>query len=190
MQLCLHYSPRSLLSCKNQTKQEEKAGYESTPKMSTTSNLQVSLATPTLSFTTDPPILQITASVHNTAEIPVTILKWNTPLDPRAGILGIFEFRDTESGEILSTDTIKISRKLPVSADDLIEINALESVEAHHTLTGLEVHKGRGYSVRARGIWHAVWANPVVDVTASQRQNLTGADSGEFLSEFVTFQVK
>lgn len=158
--------------------------------MGTISNLQVTLTTPTLSFTTDPPTLQITGSVHNAASFPVTLLRWNTPLDPSAGILGIFEFRDTESGEILSTDAIKISRKLPISTDDLIEINASQSVEAHHTLTGLEVHKGRGYSVRARGIWHAVWANPVVDVTASQRKNLAGADSGEFQSEFITFQVK
>ncbi|KAJ6003342.1 hypothetical protein N7451_005889 [Penicillium sp. IBT 35674x] len=147
-------------------------------QLTLTSNIQTLIAqTPTS--------LPLKISIHNPTMAPVTVLRWNTPFDPRASLLDLFEVRDTTTGHILAADTIKISRKLPVSVNDLVEINAGKTMTCDATLTGLYFQSGHEYSVRARGIWMAVWLKSLVDVTASQLKGLSEAESGEFESNVV-----
>ncbi|OQE14677.1 hypothetical protein PENFLA_c036G10416 [Penicillium flavigenum] len=146
-------------------------------------SLQVTLAPQT-------PILQaqeafalpIKVSVYNAADSPVTILRWGTPLDPQAGVLGVFEICDTTDQRKLSVPTIMVSRKLPASADDLVEIQARHTrdVTVDLRIPGLE--KGHEYSVRAQGTWHAVWPTEISKVTTSQLRDNEGANRGKFLS--------
>ncbi|KAJ5712406.1 hypothetical protein N7493_008874 [Penicillium malachiteum] len=154
--------------------------------------LKVSLQTPAL-LTSEPPspiILPLTAFIQNENQYPITIVKWNTPLDPNAGSLGIFHICDTTSGETLAADTIEISRKLPASQDDLVQIDGGQTIQYQHDLTGWNFQKDHEYSIRAQGTWHSLWNCPLADVTASQTQTLTGDKRGQFRSEFVGFMVK
>ena len=153
--------------------------------------LEVTLATQALdSGAQSPFILPITVSIHNAASSPVTVLKWGTPLDPRAGVLGVFEVCKTGSGQILAPETIKISRKLPPSAEDLVEIAAGQRLDRTVTLPGLHLETGHEYSVQARGIWHAIWEKPLADVTASQLEDFGGAERGSFESNLAIVDIK
>lgn len=134
--------------------------------------------------------LALQISIHNLTNTPITVLRWNTPLDPRASLLDVFEVCDTTAGHALTADTIKMSRKLPASVDDLVEIDAGETMKCDATLTGLYFQTGHEYSVRARGIWMAIWLQPLVDVTASQLKGLFGAESGRFESNVAVVEVK
>ncbi|KAJ5889250.1 hypothetical protein N7504_010060 [Penicillium tannophilum] len=137
-----------------------------------------------------PTSLPLQISIHNPTITPITILRWNTPFDPLASLLNLFEVRDTTTGHTLAADTIKISRKLPASVNDLVEINAGETMTCDATLTGLYLQAGHEYSVRARGIWMAVWLKGLVDVTASQLRSLSGAESGEFESNVAVAEIQ
>lgn len=126
--------------------------------------------------------IPITISIRNPAEAPVTLLTWNSPLDSHAGVLGVFEIRDLGNGKTIEIDTIKVSRKLPATPDDLVEIPAGQTVERIVKLPSFQSEEGHEYSIRAQGVWHAIWDMPLTDVTASQLTNLTGAVRGEFQS--------
>lgn len=136
------------------------------------------------------PAVTIKVSIENLAPSPVTVLKWGTPLDSRAGVLGIFEICDTDNGQTLPTETIKISRKLPPSIEDLVEIPGGQIMDQLINLPGLQVEEGHHYSVHAQGIWHAVWDEPLANVSVSQLQDLTGAKRGEFSSNTALLQVE
>ena len=126
--------------------------------------------------------LPITVSVQNTADVPVTVLRWNTPLDPQAGVLGVFEVSDTTDQRTLDIPIIMVSRKLPASEEDLVEIRAHETVDVAVNLPVSGLEKGHQYSVRAQGTWHAVWPTELSNVTPSQLENNEGAKGGEFRS--------
>ncbi|KAJ5584789.1 uncharacterized protein N7459_004589 [Penicillium hispanicum] len=153
-------------------------------------DLQVSLtSSPSTMQAQSPSTFPVTVTVHNPASSPVTVLKWGTPLDNRAGLMGIFEVCDTSTGHTLTLDTIKISRKLPPSREDLIEISPKGTLERTVDLPRQRFRKGHEYSIRAQGLWHAIWKEPVANVTASQLQDLTGAARGGFSSEVAIVKV-
>ncbi|KAJ5657287.1 uncharacterized protein N7484_000936 [Penicillium longicatenatum] len=155
------------------------------------SSLELTLPTILQNLNTqNPTSLPLQISIHNLTNTPITVLRWNTPFDPRASLLDLFEVRDTTTGRTLAADTIKISRKLPASVDDLVEIRAGETMTCDATITGLYFETGHEYSVRARGIWMAIWPRQLEDVTASQMQSLFGAESGGFESNVAVVEVK
>ncbi|KAJ5762590.1 uncharacterized protein N7511_005972 [Penicillium nucicola] len=146
-------------------------------------NLQVTLASQSpIIGAPQPPAIHITASVHNAADFPITFLKWATPLDPQAGVLGVFEIWDKAQNKTMPVPIIKVSRKLPASREDLVEILPRQTLQTTITLPTTNLDKGNEYSIRARGVWHAVWPTGLVDVTASQLEDTQGASRGEFLS--------
>lgn len=133
--------------------------------------------------------IPVQVSVYKPAEHPVTILKWGTPMDPHAGVLGIFAVCDTETGKTLRLAKVNISRKLPASHEDLIEISAGQTMDKTISLAGLPLEKGHEYSIRAKGIWHAVWEKPLADVTAVHLEHLAEARRGEFGSNSALFKL-
>ncbi|KAF3385640.1 putative secreted protein [Penicillium rolfsii] len=138
--------------------------------------LQVTLASqlPTLhaqSSTTVP----VKVSIQNTGSEPVTFLKWGTPFDAHAAVSGVFEVRDTADGRVLPLDVLKMSRKLPASTEDLIEVAGGQSLDNVVELPGLNFEEGHDYSIITQGIWHALWNEPRVNVTASQLSDFSGA---------------
>ena len=74
--------------------------------------------------------------------------------------------------------------------NDLVEINAGETMTCDASLTGLHFQRGHEYSVRARGIWMAVWLKGLLDVTASQLKDHSGSESGEFESNVAVVEIK
>lgn len=136
------------------------------------SNLQASSSLP----------VPIIISIHNHAQAPVTLLTWNSPLDFQAGVLGVFEVCDTGNGQAIPIDTIKVSRKLPATSADLVEIPAGQAIDRTVKLPPFECEAGHEYSIQAQGIWHAVWEMPLTDVTESHLADLTGSTRGEFKS--------
>ncbi|KAJ5129103.1 hypothetical protein N7448_002812 [Penicillium atrosanguineum] len=159
--------------------------------MQSLSGLQVNLASQQLATEAlSPSTVPITVSIYNPAESPITILKWNSPIDARAGVLGVFDVCDTGSGESIPLDIIKISRKLPPSLDDLVEISGGKTVHFTVDLPGVYFQKGHEYSVYAAGTWHAVWEKPRSDVTASQLTDLGSANRGEFHSNVVLVKLQ
>lgn len=126
--------------------------------------------------------LPIKVSVHNAADSPVTILRWGTPLDPQAAVLGIFEICDTTDQRKVALPTIMVSRKLPASKEDLVEIQPRQTLDLTVNLPIPGLEKGHGYSVRAQGTWHAVWPTELSNVTPSQLRDNEGADRGDFRS--------
>ncbi|KAJ5297313.1 hypothetical protein PENANT_c005G10067 [Penicillium antarcticum] len=146
-------------------------------------SLQVTLASQApMIGAKEPPTIHITASVHNAADFPVTFLKWATPLDPQAGVLGIFEIWDTKTHQTIPAPVIKVSRKLPASRDDLVELLPRQTLQTTINLPTMNLDKDNEYAIRARGVWHAVWPTELVNITASQLEDTQGASRGEFLS--------
>lgn len=145
-------------------------------------SLQVTLAFQTPTMQSQTLALPITVSVQNTADVPVTILRWNTPLDPQAGVLGVFELSDTTDQEPLDIPRIMVSRKLPASEEDLVEIRAHETLDVDVKVPVSGLKKGHQYSVRAQGTWHAVWPTEMSNVPPSELKANKGTNGGEFCS--------
>lgn len=152
--------------------------------------LHVTLASQVPTSVAQTPLdIPVQVSIYNPAEYPVTILKWGTPMDVHAGVLGIFTVRDTGTGKTLRLAKVNISRKLPASHEDLIEISAGQTLEKTIKLTGLPLEKSHEYFICAEGIWHAVWEKPLADVTAVHLEDLAEAKRGEFVSNNALFKL-
>ncbi|KAF9892075.1 hypothetical protein FE257_002481 [Aspergillus nanangensis] len=137
--------------------------------MTTPPSLQVEITPPVL-----PPISQswtsipVQVSLHNALDVPLTVLNWGTPLDPRANILGIFHIRDTADDTLVALDEIKFSRALPPSEEDLVEVPAGGSVDTVVTLPRVPLVAGREYSIQAQGMCHGLWEDSREAVAATQ----------------------
>ncbi|KAJ5783269.1 hypothetical protein N7457_005043 [Penicillium paradoxum] len=152
-------------------------------KMESISSLQVTLAPQTPILEAHEVVaLPIKVSVHNAADSPVTILRWDTPLDPQAAVLGVFEVCDTADQRKLTLPTIMVSRKLPASEADLVELQARQTLDLTVKLPIPGLEKGHEYAVRAQGIWHAVWPTELSNVSPSQLRDNEGAGRGDFRS--------
>lgn len=110
-------------------------------------------------------------------------------MDLQAGVLGIFMVCDTGTGKTLRLAKVNMSRKLPASHEDLIEIAAGQTLENMIKFTGLPLEKNHEYSIRAEGIWHAVWEKPLAEVTAVHLEDLAEAKRGEFVSNNALFKL-
>ncbi|CEJ57941.1 hypothetical protein PMG11_06616 [Penicillium brasilianum] len=131
----------------------------------------------------------VKVSIYNTGSDPVTFLKWGTPFDANAAVSGVFEVCDTADGTVLPLDVLKMSRKLPASAEDLIEVAGGQVLDNMVELPGIHFQEGHDYSIVTKGIWHALWKEPLAGVTESQLADLSGADRGEFQSNVALVKI-
>ncbi|OAX85081.1 hypothetical protein ACJ72_00553 [Emergomyces africanus] len=147
------------------------------------SSLAVTIgAAPCTSLNPTNPI-QLTVSVrNNNPNQTVTLLKWNTSLDPQANVLGIFQTRDAECGTPVDSLVIKVSRKFPPTQDDLVEIPAGGVKEVKLTLPPMTLSAGRQYVISAKGRWQGIWAGGRDDVTTADLANMGCASFGAFES--------
>ena len=154
--------------------------------------LQVILAPQIISLprSSQDPVVSVGVTLHNPADTTVTLIKWGTPFDPRANILGVFSVEDAGSGEAIPIDTIQISRKLPASPDDLLQLPPKTSLDTVVQLPPLPLATGHEYTVRAQGIWHAVWESRLEEVTPAQLEELSDAKRGNFSSNAVTVKIE
>ncbi|MCJ1254063.1 hypothetical protein MMC24_001877 [Lignoscripta atroalba] len=135
-------------------------------------------------------LLSLQVTVRNTADHAITILKWDNPLDPQAGMLDIFELRDQDDGTILQAMTVMLNRLLPPSRDSLVEIAGKGEAENSAEIRVLQWISGRTYEVQAKGRWKGVWDLPASGVTLDMLDHLERASGGNFESNTVTFMVE
>lgn len=156
------------------------------------SDLNISLRQ---SSTSSPPA--ITVKVTNNSTKPVTILRWQSPLDPLALQLGLLSITPAGAPEPLDIPTIKVSRKLPPGEESLVSLAPGESRENEvvlkEMLVPLDKIKGKKSSVKVKGRWDHVWLAPRDQLTKQAVEEL-GTDgvavSGEFETEATEIEVE
>lgn len=139
----------------------------------------------------DPPTLGVT--VKNNNSVPVTILAWNSPLDPLALSLGVLSITPSGSSTPLDIPEIKVSRKFPPGEDALIELGAGETskeneLELKEMLVGKELREKQVEKalVRCKGEWRAVWAMSRKDLDSESIEKMgtdEKASSGKYESD-------
>ncbi|RYP68158.1 hypothetical protein DL770_008493 [Monosporascus sp. CRB-9-2] len=108
--------------------------------------------------TSSPP--RITFGVTNTSPRPVTVLAWDSPLDPLALQLGRVAVTPSGDRQPLDFPTVQVRRRMPPGPDDLVTIEPGETAEnevvLREALLPPERLGGRA-TVVCRGDWAAVW---------------------------------
>lgn len=139
----------------------------------------------------------VTVKVTNNSPKPVTILTWESPLDPLALQLGLVSITPAGAPGPLDIPTLKVSRKLPPGEDSLVSLAPGESRESEvvfkELLVPLEKVQGTKSSVKVKGRWGRVWLAPRDQLTQQAIAELGaegGAVSGEFESEAVEIDVE
>lgn len=139
----------------------------------------------------------VSVKVTNNAAGPVTILTWESPLDPLALQLGLLTLTPAGAGSPLDIPTIKVSRKLPPGDESLVSLAAGESRANHVTFPELLVPlaeiRGKKTRVGLKGRWTRVWPKARSELTQAQIEELgaeDGAVSGEFEAEGIEIEVE
>ncbi|KAL4758785.1 uncharacterized protein BDW70DRAFT_152217 [Aspergillus foveolatus] len=145
----------------------------------------MSTPTPNLEVRLQPP----SVSVQSKGESPATVLKWGSPLDGRANVLGIFEILDTENDKVVEITTVKFARQLPPPVEDFVEIPPGGKIDAEVKIPLVPLEQGKKYTIQAKGWWQAVWEQPLGDVPRENLEKLEGALRGEYVSEAVPVEV-
>ncbi|KAL4794028.1 hypothetical protein BDV19DRAFT_390540 [Aspergillus venezuelensis] len=153
--------------------------------------LEVRVKPPSIPASFTPPIpLSVQVTVANNAESPVTLLNWGSILDPKAGILGVFEIRDADTDEVVALDSIKFARQLPPPLNDFLQVPAGETIDTEIKVPLVPLGEGKRYTIQAKGRWQAVWEKKLEDIPGDDLARLTGAERGEFLSNVVPINVE
>ncbi|QDS76193.1 hypothetical protein FKW77_008219 [Venturia effusa] len=157
----------------------------------TNSSLQLTLAVKEPS--TSPPTLLVTATnLHGSTSI--TLLKWDTPFDDKALLLGIFNIKDLNSGATLPNLNMKINRVTPPPRDAFLEIEPRSAITKELVLSelpGAKLEKDTEYEIQAKGKWKAVWHASVKDIDNEQLKKMgggTGVMTWDFESNSARFK--
>ncbi|KAK6218799.1 hypothetical protein LQW54_002725 [Pestalotiopsis sp. IQ-011] len=126
----------------------------------------------------------ISATVKNThPSTVVTILKWESPLDPAALGLGLISITPAGAVEPLRINALKISRATPPSADSLITLGPGESatnvVELREPVVPASVWTAYGQAtICLKGRWMAAWPGLTKQELQKDGQKLQGVGAG------------
>ncbi|TLD28016.1 hypothetical protein E2P81_ATG06362 [Venturia nashicola] len=158
----------------------------------TKSSLQLTLAIKEPS--TSPPTLLATATnLHDSTSM--TLLKWDTPFDDKAVLLGIFNIKDVKSGETLPNLNMKINRVTPPPHDAFLEIQPRSAITKELILSdmpGAKLEKDAEYEIQAKGTWKAVWHASVKDIGDENLKKMGGGSgvmTWDFESNVAQFKV-
>ncbi|KAM0807686.1 hypothetical protein AB5N19_08026 [Seiridium cardinale] len=129
----------------------------------------------------------LTFSVTNQNDVPITLLRWESPLDPLALSLGVVKlFVPADSEDALDIPTIQVRRKMPPGPDSLITIEpgstAEGSIELKEPRVPLDKLKG-DVKVSCKGRWTSVWQKRADQVSQKELEELNAgkeALSGEY----------
>ncbi|OTA96646.1 hypothetical protein M434DRAFT_392585 [Hypoxylon sp. CO27-5] len=143
-----------------------------------------------------PPKLGI--AVTNTHSGAVTILSWNSPLDPLALQLGLVSFVPAGSDDSttpIHIPSIQIRRKTPPGPESLITVGAGQTKEQELELKApivpLEKLRGR-VSVVCEGEWVSVWPLEADAITKESLEKAGASEDafrGRFKSEAVEIEI-
>ncbi|KAK2027830.1 hypothetical protein LX32DRAFT_640558 [Colletotrichum zoysiae] len=141
---------------------------------------QTSSSPPTLAF-----------SVTNNHDIPLTILRWKTPLDPLAIQLGLVYITPEGKSEPIELPTIELRRVMPPPQDALVTLQPGERKEQEVVLKEPIVpldQLGKTARVAVKGKWGTVWPTTADNLSEENIEKLQFGDgvlTGDFESEAV-----
>lgn len=137
-----------------------------------------------------PSLVVIKATVRNLCNHPVTVLNWNSPLDPKAAVLGVFkvfELQAEESASEIAGSTIMFNR-LPPTEDDFVELESGQEKTLEHKLLPYKLLKGKKYRITAVGAWMKVLYKSKKEAFAHDgRPGVEDSIRGEFQSNELVF---
>jgi hypothetical protein len=139
---------------------------------------------------TSPPSISVT--VTNNYDTVLTLLNWNSPLDPAATALGVFSFTPDGASAPLDIPTIAFRRVMPPPPDNLITLQPGESKTSHFTFEDPAVpvgELGKKAKLQCSGDWASAWPGyTAAELTPEKLDQLQYGDSavsGPFKSEAI-----
>lgn len=150
------------------------------PAMATIKDLQVELT----ALEELPSRLKVTVR-NSHASCPITFLTWDTPLDASAVNTGVLSITNADSGESIPGPGLKLSRQLPPSREDLVELPAQKMIEKQIELNVPWLPKDvRVVDVHGEGSFRAIWPKAEKDVSDEELKALGGENAltGTFAS--------
>ncbi|KAK2057237.1 hypothetical protein LY76DRAFT_594374 [Colletotrichum caudatum] len=138
---------------------------------------------------TSPPTLAL--SVTNNHGIPLTILRWKTPLDPLAIQLGLVYITPEGGSEPIELPTIELRRVMPPPQDALVTLQPGEREEQEVVLKEPIVpldQLGKTARVAVKGKWGTVWPTTADNLSQENIEKLQFGDgvlTGDFESEAI-----
>ncbi|KAK7980315.1 hypothetical protein PG989_012772 [Apiospora arundinis] len=103
---------------------------------------------------------KLALGVTNTGDKALTVVTWNSPLDPIVLKLGLIDLIPSGSSEPIQIHAIQVRRKMPPESDSLVTIKPGEKkenvLEVGEPVVSLEKLKGK-MTVRCKGTWMGVW---------------------------------
>ncbi|KAL8383451.1 hypothetical protein RB595_010582 [Gaeumannomyces hyphopodioides] len=139
---------------------------------------------------TSPPTLAV--KVVNGNDVPVTVLTWDSPLDPAALSLGVVHITPAGAAAPLELPTIMFRRLMPPAPESLVTIEPGAAVEREMVLKDEVVPADKLFGsggaparVTLKGRWTCVWVKRRADISEESLDRTSGADDaveGEFES--------
>jgi hypothetical protein len=135
----------------------------------------------------------LTFSVTNNHDAPITLLRWESPLDPLALKLGKVKlFAPADSEEALDIPIIMVRRKMPPDQDSLVTIEpgqtADSTIELKQPLVPVDKMKG-DVKVSYHGRWVSAWQKRADEISPEELEELNAgkeALSGDYSMDPVT----
>ncbi|KAK6197022.1 NRPS protein [Pestalotiopsis sp. IQ-011] len=135
----------------------------------------------------------LTFSVTNNHAAPITLLRWESPLDPLALKLGkVRLFAPADSKEALDIPIIMVRRKMPPGTESLVTIEPGETAESSIELKEplVPVDKLTGHvKVSYQGRWVSAWQKRADQISPKELEDLNAGEealSGDYSMEPVT----
>ena len=129
----------------------------------------------------------VVLKVTNSGPTPVTILTWESPLDPLALQLGLVSLTPEGAKEPSDIPVIQVSRQLPPGEDSLVSLDPGASKENEITfrepIVPLNQMKGK-VAVSCKGRWMSVWSARRSELSAETIGNLGAGDGTSFSDDF------
>lgn len=106
------------------------------------------------------PKVKLLAYVENTSDDTIKVLRWNSVLDPQAGLLGAISLRNQQTAKSVDVPTIKINRQTPPPEEEYIRIEPHSKASNQITLalTTTKLEDGADYEVLAQGRFMEIYS--------------------------------
>lgn len=133
--------------------------------------------------------------VTNDYERPVTILRWDTVLDPLALQIGVISLTPYGTGQALDLAVIQLRRLMPPHKDQFITImpgeNFVNEIELKPPIVAEEFKlEGKTIEVAAKGKWNAVWPYTFEALSKEQLESIGSPDDGALRGNFETGSIE
>lgn len=106
------------------------------------------------------PKVQLLAYVENASDDTIKVLRWNSVLDPQAGLLGAIALRNQQTAKSVEIPTIKINRQTPPPDEEYVRIEPHSKVSNQITLalTTTKLDEGADYEALAQGTFMEMYS--------------------------------